>query len=105
MSNPTPFRIDGELTIYRAAELGDALKTVMAGVPDGHELEVDLSDVTEMDSAGVQLLMAAKKTARASGREVRITGRSPAVDEVFATLRLGAHFADVSTSPLAASNP
>jgi anti-sigma B factor antagonist len=104
MSNPSSFRIDGELTIYRAAELCDALKAVMAGVPDGDELAVDLSDVTEMDSAGVQLLMAAKKTARASGRDVRITGRSPAVEEVLETLRLGAHFADVSTSPLAASN-
>jgi len=105
MSNTSSFRIDGELTIYRAAELCDALKTVMAGVPGGHELGVDLSDVTEMDSAGVQLLMAAKKTARASGRELRITGRSPAVEEVLETLRLGAHFADVSTSPLAAPNP
>jgi anti-anti-sigma factor len=105
MSNPSPFRVDGELTIYRVAELCDAFKTVMAGIADGHELEVDLSDVTEMDSAGVQLLMAAKKTARASGRDVRITGRSPAVEEVLETLRLGAHFADMSISPLAASNP
>jgi anti-sigma B factor antagonist len=105
MNNPSSFRIDGELTIYRAAELCDALKAAMAGVSDGHELELDLSDVTEMDSAGVQLLMAAKKTARASGRDVCISGRSPAVQEVLGTLRLDAHFADVSTSPLAASNP
>jgi anti-sigma B factor antagonist len=105
MNNPSSFRIDGELTIYRAAELRDALKTVIAGAPDGCELEVDLSDVTEMDSAGVQLLIAAQKTARASGRDVRITARSPAVEEVLETLRLGVHFADVSTSPFAASNP
>ena len=105
MSNPSSFCIDGELTIYRAAELRDTLKTVLASVPDGHELEVDLSAVTEMDSAGVQLLMAVKKTARASGRDLRITRRSPAVEEVLETLRLVVHFADVSTSPLAASNP
>ena len=96
-SDMATLRIDGELTIYRAAELCDALKTVMAGVPGGHELEVDLSDVTEMDSAGVQLLVAAKKTARASGRELHVTGRSPAVEEVFGTLRLAGHFADVSS--------
>ena len=104
MNNPSSFRIDGELTIYRAAELCAALKTAMAGVSGGHELELDLSNITEMDSAGVQLLMAAKKTARASGRDVRISGRSPAVQEVLGTFRLDAHFADVSTSPLAASN-
>jgi len=97
MSHPSPFRIDGELTIYRATELRDALKTVIAGIPDGHDLEVDLSAVTEMDSAGVQLLVAAKKTARASGRELHVTGRSPAVEEVFGTLRLAGHFADVSS--------
>ena len=105
MSHPTPFRIDGELTIYRAAELCDALKTALAGLPDGHDLEVDLSEVTEMDSAGVQLLMAAKKTARASRRELRVRGRSPAVEEVFETLRLAAHFSDTPPSPSAASNP
>jgi anti-sigma B factor antagonist len=105
MSHPIPLRIDGELTIYRAAELCDALKTALAGLPDGHDLEVDLLEVTEMDSAGVQLLVAAKKTARASGRELRVTGRSPAVEEVLETLRLVGHFADVSTAPLAASNP
>jgi anti-anti-sigma factor len=105
VSTPSPFCIDGELTIYRAAELCDALKTVLGGLSDGLALEVDLSSVTEMDSAGVQLLLAAKKSARACGRDLRITGRSPAVDEVFETLRLGAHFADMSPSPLAASNP
>lgn len=105
MSAPSPFRIDGELTIYRAAELCDALKTILAALVDDQELEIDLSAVTEMDSAGVQLLVATKKAARACGHELRITDRSPAVDEVLETLRLVAHFADMSTSPLAASNP
>lgn len=103
MSIPTPFRIDGELTIYRAAELCDALKIVLSSVAGGDALELDLSEVTEMDSAGVQLLMAAKKTAVASGSELRITGRSPAVSEVFQTLRLEAHFADLKPSPPPAS--
>ncbi len=30
-----PFRIDGEFTIYRAAELAVALKAALADVPDG----------------------------------------------------------------------
>lgn len=96
MSNATTFRIDGELTIYRAAELCDALKAAVAGVPEGCEFDVDLSEVTEMDSAGVQLLMAARKTARSGGRQLRISAASPAVAEVFQILRLDAHFADLS---------
>jgi anti-anti-sigma factor len=102
MGNPTIFHVDGEFTIYRATELHDAFKAALAGVSDGDELEVDLSSVTEMDSAGVQLLLAARKTARASGREMRLSRRSPAVDEVFETLQLAACFDDMPPSPSAA---
>ena len=88
----TPFRIDGEFTIYRAAELAEGLKAALAATPAGHALEIDLSEVTEMDSAGVQLLLAARRGAAQGGRSLRLCGRSPAVAEVFATLRLDAHF-------------
>jgi anti-anti-sigma factor len=100
MSQPThPLSIDGELTIYRAAELRASLVTALA---DGGDLELNLSAVTEMDSAGVQLLMAAKKSARASQRDLRLVGHSPAVLEVFETLDLAAHFGDPLLIPAAA---
>jgi anti-sigma B factor antagonist len=101
MSNPCAFSVDGELTIYRAAELRAALQAALAGVVDGDELQVDLSGVTEMDCAGVQLLMAARKTARAAGRDVRISQRSSVVTEVFETLQLATYFDD-TPSPSAA---
>jgi anti-anti-sigma regulatory factor len=47
-----------------------------------------------MDSAGVQLLLAARRSARESGRALVLGGRSPAVAEVFETLQLASHFAD-----------
>ena len=87
-----PFRIDGEFTIYRAAELAAALKAALAEVPAGGAFEVDLSEVTEMDSAGVQLLMSAKRSAAESGRALRMAGLSPAADDVFRTLQLASHF-------------
>ena len=90
--------IDGELTIYRAAELRITLQNALASKP---ELELDLAAVTEMDSAGVQLLMAAKKTARAAQCELRLVGHSPAVLEVFETLDLAAHFGDPLLVPAA----
>ncbi len=88
------FRIDGEFTIYRAAELAAALKAALAAVPDGGALEVDLSEVSEMDSAGVQLLLAAKRSADETGRALRLAGRSAAVSEVLAILRLTDHFGE-----------
>ena len=90
----TCFRIEGELTIYRAAELAGAMKAALAEVPAGGAFEVDLSDVTEMDSAGVQLLMSARRSTQESGRMLRLAGSSPAVAEVFQTLQLASHFSD-----------
>jgi anti-sigma B factor antagonist len=96
-----PFRIDGELTIYRAAELAAALKAAFAALADGADLEVDLADVTEMDCAGVQLLIAAGKTARAGGRALRLSGHSPVVLEVFQTLHLAACLGEPTPPPAA----
>jgi len=87
------FAIAGELTIYRVAELCESLKTALAGLADGGDLEIDLSAVTEMDSAGAQLLMAVHKSTRASQHGLRLVKPSVAVDEVFETLQLAPHFA------------
>lgn len=93
MSTPaTCLRIEGELTIYRAAELAGALKASLAQVPAGGQFELDLSGVTEMDSAGVQLLISARRSADETGRVLRLAGRSPAVAEVLDTLQLASHF-------------
>jgi len=91
----TCLRIEGELTIYRAAELAEAMKATLAQVPAGGAFEVDLSGVTEMDSAGVQLLMAARRSTDETGRLLRLAGGSPAVAEVFRTLQLSSHFGDI----------
>jgi len=84
--------LDGELTIYRAAELKELLLNALAA--GSGDLEVDLSGVSEFDSAGLQLLMLAKKTAQQRGRELRLAGHSPAVLEVFELLNVAAHFGD-----------
>ena len=87
----TRIAIDGEMTIYRAADLKllllDALRKTRV-------LEVDLSGITELDTAGLQVLMLAKQTALADGRELRLLQHSPAVVEIFEMLDLGAYFGD-----------
>ena len=93
-----PLRIEGELTIYRAAELCDVLKAALAAVPEHGTLGLDLRAVSELDSAGAQLLLAAQKSALATGRTLRVTASSAAVDEVLAILRLERQFADAPPS-------
>jgi len=88
MSAATTLQIAGELTIFRAMELKPLLV-------DNPELqEVDLSGVTEIDTAGVQLLMLAKKTAQAANADLHLLGHSPAVLEVFELLNVAAFFGD-----------
>jgi anti-anti-sigma factor len=83
--------IDGELTIYRAADLKI---TVLEALRKARVLEVDLSGVTELDTAGLQVLMLAKNAAAADGRELRLLNHSPAVVEIVEMLNLGAFFGD-----------
>ncbi|MFZ1767405.1 MAG: STAS domain-containing protein, partial [Candidatus Nitrotoga sp.] len=52
--------IDGDMTIYTAAEIKDEL---MAHMAQPCEREIDLSEVSEMDSAGLQILILAKREA------------------------------------------
>jgi anti-anti-sigma factor len=97
--DPAVLRIEGELTIFRATELKPVLLAPTLR-------EVDLSRVTELDTAGVQLLMLAKKTAQAAQRELRLVALSPAVIEVFDLLNVAAYFDDplVMASRSARSN-
>lgn len=82
-------RLDGELTIYGAADLKPQLLTAIVA---GAATAVDLSEVTEIDTAGVQLLLLARREAASLGGELRLIAPSPAVCEAFSLLALTAHF-------------
>lgn len=78
-------RFEPELTIYGAAAtrqlLADALAQAMA---DGATLVLDLADVCEIDSAGLQLLMAARRDADARGISLALRDHSMVVRDTFA---------------------
>jgi len=88
MSETNILRIEGELTIFRAMEL----KPILLAMPPVDV--IDLSGVTDLDTAGVQLLMLAKETALAAQRDVKLVAHSPAVIEVFELLNVAAYFGD-----------
>lgn len=88
----TKLVIAGEMTIYRAAELKALLLDAVDGQP---QVDVDLSQVSEIDTAGVQLLMLAKQAAERCGRAFRLHSHSPAVLEVFELLNVVSFFGDL----------
>ena len=79
------------MTIYRAVELKEML---LKALNETGELEVDLSDVGELDTAGLQVLIVAKKQAAAQNKSLHLIGHSPAVLEVIELFNLAAYFGD-----------
>jgi len=79
--------VEGEMTIYRAAELHPVL---LDAVRTHDAPALDLSAVTEFDCAGVQLLLVARREARRHGKELALRAASPAVRDAFALLGMTA---------------
>lgn len=88
--------IDGTLTIYDAATGKQALLEALDGVT---ELEIDLSAVTEMDTAGVQLLVMLKRAAAKAGKQLRLLAHSQASLEALDRYNLAAYFGDPVVIP------
>lgn len=81
--------LEGELNIYTAAEV--RLRLLETLKHDGN-LQLDLSAVTEVDTAGLQLLMLALRETERRGNGIRCLNPSPAVMEVLALCNLTARF-------------
>jgi anti-sigma B factor antagonist len=80
--------IEGEMTVYTAATLHEEVRGRFAERA-GTKL-IDLSGVTEIDTAGVQILFVARRCASERGDELQIVNPSPAVSDVLDLLQLGA---------------
>lgn len=76
------------MTIYTCGELKPRLLEELAAHPDANQL--DLAHVVEMDTAGLQLLLTARRYAKDAGRELNVTNPSHVVAEVLELCRLDA---------------
>lgn len=84
-------RVDGEMTIYDAA----VMKPVLLDAVARHaEIEINLAGVREMDSAGVQLLLLARREAQRRRVQLRLVAHSEASLEVIDLLGLAGYFGD-----------
>jgi anti-anti-sigma regulatory factor len=76
----------GALTIYEAIE---AKNTLLAALEQGSAIEIDLSNLSELDTAGVQVIVGARQEATKKGLDLHIRhGLTSA--EVFGCYRIGA---------------
>jgi len=81
--------VTGEMNIYNALELKAAL---MKSVDEAEAVDLDLSGVSEFDSAGLQLLMLARKECGRAGKQLRFTAKSAPVEAVTGLFNLGELF-------------
>jgi ABC-type transporter Mla MlaB component len=100
MSTNHRFLLEEDLTIYFAA----AHKARLLEALTQHDgVEVDLSRVAEIDTAGVQLLMLFKREAQRLGKSAHFVGHSQAVREMIDFLHLAARLGDPMVIPSARS--
>lgn len=78
-------RIDHSMTIYTAADLKPKL---LAAIATSETPDVELSMVPEIDTAGLQLLILARREANAIGRTFRILEPSACVTELLSLVDL-----------------
>lgn len=88
---PGKFAIQGELTIYEAGEFKAPLLNTLA---QEQVIEFDLAGVQEIDSAGLQLLILAKREAEACGKPLTFSNHSQAVLDVLDLCDLFHFFGD-----------
>ncbi|MEF8770111.1 STAS domain-containing protein [Candidatus Accumulibacter contiguus] len=80
-----------DMTIYQAQS---QKKQLLAALAATRQLDLDLSAVPEMDTAGLQLLLLLKREALQQGKQLTIVGHSPMVQRVLDFCNLAGVFGD-----------
>lgn len=87
-----------DLTIYHALE---QKKSLLDALANADELELDLLQVSEIDTAGLQLLILLKKEAQRAGKNISIVAHSQSVRNVIDFCNLAAELGDPLLIPAA----
>lgn len=83
--------IEDELTIFTAA---DQKANLLSFLDSGDSLELNLSQVAEMDTAGLQLLILIKREAARTDKTLRFTMHSKVVLDILELTNLTTSFGD-----------
>lgn len=88
--------IEDDLTIYNAVDMKQRLLEAVRGP---HALDLDLSGVGDIDTAGVQILVLAKRESQRLGHPMRIVSHSQAVRAVLEAYNMLTYFGDPLVIP------
>lgn len=87
------FKLDipGDMTIYEAAETKELFEKALS---DNDDINVNLTNVSEIDSAGLQLMVSLKNAASKSKKTVTYVAHSQAVIDLLDLFNMSSHFGD-----------
>ena len=88
--------INENMTIYNATAQKQRLLEALGNC---QELDLDLSQVSEMDTAGFQVLLLAKREALKANKTVRLTAHSKVVTELLDLYNMASYFGDPMVIP------
>ncbi len=74
--NKNNIEIDTSLSIFNAASIHEKIKEAYEQYDS---IEIDLKDITDCDTAGIQLLYSLKKSCLDAGKEISLINPSDAV--------------------------
>ncbi len=86
-------KVSDEMTIFQASELKPELLACLRH-SSHNEIEFDLSQVAEIDTSGVQLMLMLKRDAQRLEKTLTFTHHSPSVLAVIDLLNLGSNLGD-----------
>lgn len=95
------FSIGGEFNIFTAESNKNRLLHAIRSAKTP-EINIDLSDVTEIDTTGLQLMAMAKREAAENGKSLRFIGHSEPVLDLIDLCGLSGFFGDpilISSKP------
>jgi len=81
-------RVSGEMTIYAAATLAVELHTAIEA--QSGDCQIDLSEVSEIDTTGLQILLMAKRACARAKKSLSFVKPSAVVTESLTLLRVEA---------------
>ena len=95
---PALLSLTEDLTIYHALE---QKKRLLDALAEADDLELDLLQVAEIDTAGLQLLILLKKEAQRAGKRLSIVAHSQSIRSVIDFCNLAAVLGDPLLIPTA----
>ncbi len=90
----TALALSGEFNIFTAMAAKAQLVEAVRQAADGADVDVDLSGVSEIDSAGLQLMVMAKRDAVRQNKRLRFVRHSEAVVDLIELCDLAGQLGD-----------